>query len=92
LGFGPAENKDATAARLPRDGEGGLEGFFGGRRVRWIALQHCLAPDAMNFRIEGAMFGAFDFGKRSIERSKVRNRSPRSPPRGPPTTRGTTAL
>ena len=48
----------AARALLLRDGDGGLEGFLGGRRIGEVALQENFAAQAINERVR-AMFSLF---------------------------------
>jgi hypothetical protein len=49
------------------DGDGGPQGFFGGRHARGIALEQHIAADAMQLCVECAMANAFGRHQRFVE-------------------------
>jgi hypothetical protein len=58
LGEGKGRAQFETARPLTlSNGDGGPQGFFGGRGIRGIALQQHVAADAKQFRFERAIAG-----------------------------------
>ena len=58
---------EAARALLFRDGDGGQEGFFGGRGVGGVALKQDFAARPMQFRFERAIAGAVGRRQRFVE-------------------------
>ena len=68
-----AQSEAARSLTLS-DGDGGLECFLGGRRVRLVPLQQRFAADAVQFRFESAVSGTLarrqrfvDYGHRAVD-------------------------
>jgi hypothetical protein len=57
---------EAARCLLPRDGDGGPEGFLG-REAGGVELQQNFAADAMQFRFERAMARAVERRQRFVE-------------------------